>query len=318
VFIDDVTIKVQAGNGGKGAVAFNKVRLVLGPVGGDGGDGAPVYFEAVRDVNALSAYASKKLLQGPHGGNGRGQFVDGKDGEDLVLKVPVGTVATNIDTGEVRELTEPGQRVLAATGGTGGRGNFKFRSSTDTSPRKFEEGTPGESFTYRLELRLIADVGLVGLPNAGKSTLLNELTGAKSKIGDYAFTTLEPALGAYYGLIIADIPGLIEGASEGKGLGHKFLKHVRRTRVLFHLLSAESDDVVRDYSQVRAELEKYDPELTDKKEYVFLTKIDAVTDEAQSEALRALKKEGIEATPVSILDTESLARVRALLNSLKG
>lgn len=316
MLVDEVRVRVEAGKGGRGAVAFNKVRLSLGPTGADGGRGGSVYFEAVSDIGALSYFSSNKVVRAEDGKNGRGQFVDGRAGEDKILKVPVGTRVKNAETGFVKELDQVGDRVLAAGGGVGGRGNFKFRSSTNTSPREFEEGTPGDVAEYILELRLIADVGLVGLPNAGKSSLLNELTAAKSKVAAYAFTTLEPHLGAYWGLIIADIPGLIEGASEGKGLGGKFLKHIERTKTLFHLVSAESEDVVRDYAAVRKELAAYSSGLAEKKEHVFLTKADAVGAEELKEKLAALKKAGVEAVPVSILDPESLKAVRGILNAL--
>src|SRR3989344_1261030 len=277
MLIDEITMTLHAGKGGRGAVAFNKVKLMQGPTGADGGRGASIYFEGVADINALKPFAGRKEVQAKNGRDGRGQFLDGADGEDLILKVPTGTSVVNTESGYTRELTRVGERILAAGGGKGGRGNFKFRSSTNTSPKEFEEGTEGDTATYRLELRLIADVGLVGLPNAGKSSLINQLTAASVQVGDYPFTTLEPSLGAYYGLIIADIPGLIEGASEGKGLGVKFLKHIERTKTLFHLVSAESEDVVRDYKIVRGELEKYSPTLIEKNEHVFLTKSDAVT-----------------------------------------
>ncbi len=317
MLIDDVTIRLFAGSGGKGAVAFQKVPLSLGPTGGDGGHGGSIFFEGVSDVSALSYFASRKEIRAEDGKNGRGQFVDGRRGNDLILKVPTGTRITNTETGYAREISRVGERILVVGGGQGGRGNFKFRSSTNTTPEESEEGSQGDQGTYQLELRLIADVGLVGLPNAGKSSLLNELTAAKSRVAAYAFTTLEPNLGAYYELIIADIPGLIEGASEGKGLGVKFLKHIERTRTIFHLVSAESEDVVRDYTIVRKELEAYNPELAEKDEHVFLTKTDAVTPEEVEDRLKALKKKKILATPISILDTESIEAVKKLLNTIK-
>ena len=316
MLVDEITIQLRGGKGGKGAVAFQKVKLMQGPTGADGGRGGNVYLEGVSDIGALMNYASRKEMHAEDGRDGRGQYIDGRAGDDLVLKIPTGTTITNLDTTYVKEITRAGERVLAAGGGTGGRGNFKFRSSTNTTPMEAEEGKEGDVVNFRLELRLIADVGLVGLPNAGKSSLLNELTAAKSRVANYAFTTLEPNLGAHYKLIIADIPGLIEGASGGKGLGVKFLKHIERTKVLFHLVSAESDDPASDYKIIRAELEKYNPELTKKAEHVFLTKTDAVSAGELKEKLAALKKIKIKATPISILDEKSLAEVKSILNTI--
>ncbi|MFY9462640.1 MAG: GTPase, partial [Candidatus Sungiibacteriota bacterium] len=219
MLIDDVTIKVEAGDGGRGAVAFNKNLMSLGPAGGSGGSGGSVFIEGVSDLNALSQFRYEKEAKAEDGARGGSQFRDGTDGADRILKIPVGTIILNIGTGKTSEVLSVGQRILLARGGKGGRGNFHFRSSINTTPREFEEGTPGERFTARLELKLIADVGLIGLPNAGKSSLLNELTKASVKVANYPFTTLEPNLGAHYELILADIPGLIEGASAGRGLG---------------------------------------------------------------------------------------------------
>lgn len=317
MLVDEITMRVEAGRGGRGAVAFNKVRLMFGPTGGDGGRGGSVYAEGVSDIGALAAYSSVKVLKAKDGENGRGQFVDGKTGADEVIRVPIGTRITNTSTGRVQEINAVGERILLAGGGVGGRGNFKFRSSTNTTPKQFEEGTAGDGVSYTFELRLIADVGFVGLPNAGKSSLLNELTAAKSKVGNYAFTTLEPHLGSYYGLIIADIPGLIEGASDGKGLGVKFLKHIERTKTIFHLVSAESEDVSRDYATVRRELETYNGELKEKKEYVLLTKCDSVSEAEREEKLDALRKEGLEPIPVSIIEPETLVKVKKILNTIK-
>ncbi len=317
MLVDDLTIRFEAGRGGRGSAAFNKVKKALGPTGADGGRGGSIFLEGVSDLSALQSLAHQKVIKAKDGGNGRGQFIDGKGGEDRIIKVPTGTRYTNLETGFVREISQVGERALVAGGGDGGRGNFKFRSSTNTSPTEFEEGKPGDINTYRIELRLIADVGLVGLPNAGKSSLLNQLTAARSRVAAYAFTTLEPHLGAYYELIIADIPGLIEGASDGKGLGFKFLKHVERTKTLFHLVSAESDDVVRDYKVVRKELKEYNPELAEKQEYVFLSKCDQVDAATLKKQLAALKKIKVTATPFSILDDESVEAVKKILNKLK-
>ena len=314
MLVDDVTIRLEAGHGGHGSVSFNKVRLMQGPTGGDGGRGGSLYFEGVTDINALAFFSGRKIIRAENGKNGRGQFIDGKNGTDMVLKVPAGTRITNQGTGFMQEITEVGERILAAGGGSGGRGNFKFRSSTNTTPKESEDGKKGDIVECHLELRLIADVGLVGLPNAGKSSLLNELTNAKSKVAHYAFTTLEPHLGAYYGRIIADIPGLIEGASSGKGLGVKFLKHIERTKRIFHLISAESEDPVYDYKILRRELEIYNPELAKKEEQVFLTKSDSVSSEKLETSLRALEDDGVKSIPISVLDAESLESVKRLLS----
>lgn len=318
MLVDEITLRLRAGNGGKGAVAFQRVKLMQGPTGGDGGRGGNVYFEGISNINALMSYASRREMHAEDGHNGRGQFLDGRAGEDLVLKIPTGTTITNLGTGFSQEMMSEGQRVLAAGGGMGGKGNFKFRSAINTSPKEFQEGLPGDISEYHLELRLIADVGLVGLPNAGKSSLLNELTSAKSKVANYAFTTLEPHLGAYYELIIADIPGLIEGASSGKGLGVKFLRHIERTTTLFHLVSAESEDPGQDYEIIRNELEIHNPLLTVKKEYVLLTKTDTVAPKVLKEKISALKKMGLKPIPISILDAESLEEMKRILNKIKS
>ncbi len=317
MLVDNVTIRVKAGNGGRGAVAFNKNKMALGPVGGNGGNGGNVYFEGVSDLSALSQFRNKKEIRTDDGKNGEGNFVDGEDGKDLVFKLPVGTVITNLDTGEIQEIIKTDDKFLIAKGGHGGKGNFKFRSSLNTSPRQFQQGLPGEGFTVKLELKLIADVGLIGLPNAGKSSLLNELTGAKSKVANYPFTTLEPNLGVYYELILADIPGLIEGASEGKGLGVKFLQHIERTKILFHLISAESEDPAKDHKIVRKELTKYSKKLAEKDEYLFLSKYDMIPEKDLKKKLGVLKKLNKKVIALSIHDEDSLKKVEKILNKIK-
>src|SRR3989338_2539255 len=206
MLIDDVEIRIHAGNGGKGAVAFNKNLGSLGPVGGSGGKGGSIYGEGVSDLTALRQFRFKKEFSAEDGRDGRGQFRDGHDGDDLILKLPVGTVVHNLTSGREINIEKIGERMLLAKGGIGGRGNFQFRSSRNTSPKYAQPGMPGESFALRLELKFIADVGFIGLPNVGKSSLLNKLTSARSKVANYPFTTLEPNLGAYYELILADIP----------------------------------------------------------------------------------------------------------------
>lgn len=317
MLIDDVKIKIKAGNGGKGAVSFNKNLMSLGPVGGDGGDGGSIYFEGVSNLNALAQFRYKKEIKTKNGEDGKGQFSDGVDTEDVILKVPIGTVITKLDTGETSEITKIGEKILGAKGGHGGKGNFKFRSSVNTTPKQFQFGLPGESFRIRLELKLIADVGFIGLPNAGKSSLLNELTRANSKVANYPFTTLEPNLGAYYELILADIPGIIEGASEGRGLGIKFLRHVERTKILFHLISAESENLAKDYKVIRNELKTYGKDLSEKQEYLFLTKNDMVAPADVKKKLATLKKINKNVIAISIHDWDSLEKVKKILNKIQ-
>lgn len=316
MLIDDVTIEVRAGDGGNGSVAFNKNMKELGPTGATGGNGGSVYCVGVADIGALAHWRNTKTAQAGHGDVGGLQYRDGSDGKDYEFNVPVGTVIHNLDTGEDTDISQIGQRVLLARGGKGGKGNYHFRSSVDTSPRRFEQGTAGQKWHIRLELKLIADVGLVGLPNAGKSSLLNELTRAQQKVANYPFTTLEPGLGAYYELIIADIPGIIEGASTGKGLGVKFLRHIERTRTLLHLVSCESDDPVRDWKTIRDELGAYNPELLNKTEYVLLTKTDTVSADSVTKYANAFSALGVNTLPVSIHDSASLDRVAKLLRTV--
>ncbi len=316
MLIDDVKIKVRAGRGGDGAVAFNNTKMALGPTGASGGNGGSIYLEGVSDLSALGQFRYKKELTAQDGERGKHQFNDGTNGNDLILKMPIGTVVHNLSTAKDDEIISIGQRLLTVKGGRGGKGNFKFRSSVNTSPTEFQEGLPGEEYELRLELKLIADVGFIGLPNVGKSSLLNELTNAKSKVANYSFTTLEPNLGVYYELILADIPGLIEGASGGKGLGVKFLRHIERTKTLFHFISAESAEPVKDYQVVRDELGAHNQELLAKHEYVFLSKSDLLAKKELKEKIEALKAINKGILPISIIDDESIKRVEKILRDI--
>jgi GTP-binding protein len=325
MLIDDVTIRVSAGHGGKGAVAFNKNLMSLGPAGGSGGRGGNVYAVGVSDLSALGQFRFKKEFAAENGRDGRDQFRDGYDGEDLVLKLPVGTIIHNLTAGVDIEIektgdanTPDGGRILLAKGGIGGRGNFQFKGPHNTSPRQSDAGRPGESFEMRLELKFIADVGIVGLPNAGKSSMLNMLTRASAKVANYPFTTLEPNLGVYYELILADIPGLIEGSSTGRGLGVRFLRHIERTRILFHFISAESLAPAADYKTIRAELGAYSKTLLKKPEYLFLSKSDLLPIAEIKKRLTDLKKLNPKVMAISTEDEESVKKVKKILNKIKG
>ena len=314
MLIDHVKITVKAGNGGAGAVAFSHIKMTLGPTGGSGGKGGDVYFEAVADLSALRRFRAQKSFAAENGLDGRSAFRDGRAGSDLTLYVPRGTVIHNSTNGAEYELTKVGERVRVALGGRGGKGNFLYKSSKNTSPKEFQPGLTGAEGTLELELKLIADIGLIGLPNVGKSSFLNEVTRAKSRVANYPFTTLEPHLGSYQELIIADLPGIIHGASSGKGLGIKFLRHIERTRILFHCIDAETEDPLRDYHTIRKELSAYNPALIKKEEYLIITKADAVKENRLQEIMRLLESLGKETFAISIYDPDRMNAVRALLD----
>jgi GTP-binding protein len=257
--LDEVKLYIKAGRGGDGVVRWRqeKGKPLSGPGGGNGGTGGDVFALAVSDIGYLDFYRTKKDFAAENGFPGANWGRKGANGKELVLQFPVGSRLVNSETGEEFELTEAGQKTLILKGGRGGLGNEYFKSSRNTTPKECTPGKIGEDATFAIELRLVANLGLIGLPSAGKSSLLNALTNAKSKVASYHFTTLDPHLGALYDFIIADIPGIIEGASEGKGLGVKFLKHVSKTKALAHVVSLDSDDLVRDYNTIRTEIENY-------------------------------------------------------------
>jgi GTP-binding protein len=284
-FIDEVRIEVQAGHGGRGCMSFRREKFVPrgGPDGGDGGAGGDVVAVADPELTTLLDLRYQRLYRAGRGVHGKGKDQHGKRGEEMVIRVPVGTTIRDVGSGELlADLSAPGERVVIARGGKGGRGNARFVSSTNRSPRKVQPGLPGEERLLDVELRLLADVGIIGLPNAGKSTLISVISAARPKIADYPFTTLVPNLGVVsYGesksFVVADIPGLIEGAHRGEGLGHKFLKHVTRTRVLIHLLDASvlrEEDPLAEWRAINRELELFDPDLAAKPQIVVANKID--------------------------------------------
>lgn len=316
MLIDDVTIHVTAGAGGSGVASFGDGKSHRGPNGGNGGQGGNVILEAVADLGALHKYRAQKQFKAEPGKDGRSDFRDGRAGEDLVLPVPRGTVV-HIEGKEPQELINTGDRLQVVRGGRGGKGNFLYRSSTNVAPRQFQAGKPGFEADLRLELRLIADVGFVGFPNVGKSSLLNAVTRANSRVANYAFTTLEPHLGVFHDLVLADIPGIIEGASEGKGLGTKFLRHIVRTRAILHCVQATSDDVVADYKAIRAELKGYSEELAAKPERVLLTKSDEVDAKTLEKKRKLLEKAaGSPVISTSIIDDASLKELDKLLSAI--
>ncbi len=286
-FVDEVTIEVLAGKGGDGCLSFRREKFIPrgGPDGGDGGDGGSVYLQADRHVNTLVDFRYRRTHKAEKGRQGMGRLRRGKSGEDLTISVPIGTVVYDADTDElIGDLTEQGETLCVAKGGFHGLGNARYKSSTNRTPRQTSKGSAGEERRLRLELKLLADVGLVGLPNAGKSTLINAISNAKPKVAAYPFTTLYPVLGVVRvddinSFVISDIPGLIEGASEGAGLGIRFLKHLSRCRLLLHMVDIASDDPVESFHAIEKELENFSPALSQKDRWLVFNKIDLLPSE---------------------------------------
>ena len=339
MFVDEAKIFVKAGNGGNGCVAFRREKYVPrgGPSGGDGGNGGNIYLEANPNDNTLLRYRYNREFKADRGRHGEGSNCTGHSGEDLILQVPVGTLVFDDQTGEtIADLATPGRRVLIAHGGRGGRGNQNFAKPWHQAPREHEDGFPGEERHLRLELKLLADVGLVGFPNAGKSTLISVISAARPKIANYPFTTLEPNLGVVNAdggtgghgtelgrtFVVADLPGLIEGAHLGAGLGIRFLRHVERTRLLVHLIDTSdstADDPVHSFEVINGELRAFSPSLTEKPMIVVATKLDATTDGARLEALRDFcKLRALEFHSISAATGEGVKKlVRSIADALE-
>ena len=320
-FLDQVKIYVKAGNGGDGSPSFRREKFIEygGPDGGDGGKGGSIILKSERNLNTLIDYRYQQHHKAERGENGMGQNRTGKSGEDLILKVPMGTQVLEEDNKTlIYDFTKPGEEFVAATGGKGGLGNTRFKSSTNRAPRKFTKGTIGEEFTIWLQLKTIADIGIIGLPNAGKSSLLASITNATPKIANYQFTTLNPNLGvASYDnkeVTVADIPGLIEGAHEGTGLGIQFLKHIERCKTLLHLIDITINDIEKAYNQVRNELLSYSPNLIEKKELIVLNKVDLVEEQLVKKIRNDFsKKINGEILLLSTLEKNSISKIKAKL-----
>lgn len=325
-FVDEAKFFVKAGDGGNGCVSFRREKYVPrgGPNGGDGGKGGDVYLVADRNLRSLIDFRYRSHFKADAGIRGQGSDMHGRGGEDAFLPVPLGSVIKDAETGEVLvDLTQPGQRYLAAEGGRGGLGNARFATSTNRAPRKATPGKPGEERWLRIELKLLADVGLIGLPNAGKSTLLSKLSAANPKIAAYPFTTLEPQLGVMNfkftePCIIADIPGLIEGAHQGIGLGHQFLRHIERTSILLHLIDASTPDEepLQDYRVLAQELAAYNEALLDRKHLIVLNKIDLIDEERLAEVRHQFVDVGMPVLTISAEDGDGLEPLKELLSDL--
>jgi GTP-binding protein len=315
MFIDEVDVIFQAGNGSAGKASFYP-KFKSGPDGGNGGTGGDVFISVTSDLAILTQFLGNKIRKAEDGKMGGKLRKSGKDGNDITISLPLGCILTDQDTKEVIELSNIHQNVLICKGGKGGRGTYALRSPSNTTPLHGEPGEPGERRNLKIILKLIADYGLIGLPNAGKSSLLNTFTSANVKVANYPFTTLEPNLGTMDGKVLADIPGLIEGASTGKGLGIKFLKHIEKVNLLLHCISAESESVESDYQIVREELRNFNPQLTEKPEIILLTKSDVANVMELEKKRKILQKHG-KVFPISILSDKSLEKLKTLLKSSK-
>ena len=320
-FLDQVKIYIKAGNGGDGSPSFRREKFIEygGPDGGDGGKGGSVILKAEQNLNTLIDFRYQQHHKAKRGENGAGQNRTGKSGEDLILKVPLGTQVFEEDNKTlIYDFTKISEEFTAAAGGKGGLGNTRFKSSTNRAPRKFTKGTQGEEFTIWLQLKTIADIGIIGLPNAGKSSLLASVTNANPKIANYQFTTLNPNLGvASYDnkeITIADIPGLVEGAHKGTGLGIQFLKHIERCKSLLHLIDITSEDLKKSYQQVKNELKKYSNKLTKKKELIVLNKIDLIDEKELNHIVKDFKKNTkSEVIAVSTFNKSSVSKIKSKL-----
>ncbi len=320
-FLDQVKIYIKAGNGGDGSPSFRREKFIEfgGPDGGDGGKGGSVILKAEQNLNTLIDFRYQQHHKAKRGENGAGQNRTGKSGEDLILKVPLGTQVFEEDNKTlIYDFTKISEEFIAAAGGKGGLGNTRFKSSTNRAPRKFTKGTQGEEFTIWLQLKTIADIGIIGLPNAGKSSLLASVTNANPKIANYQFTTLNPNLGvASYDnkeITIADIPGLVEGAHKGTGLGIQFLKHIERCKSLLHLIDITSEDLKKSYQQVKNELKKYSNKLIKKKELIVLNKIDLIDEKEVNHIIKDFKKNTkSEVIAVSTFNKSSVSKIKSKL-----
>ena len=322
-FLDQVKIYVKAGNGGDGSPSFRREKFIEygGPDGGDGGSGGSVILKSEQNLNTLIDYRYQQHHKAKRGENGSGQNRTGKGGEDLILKVPLGTQVFEEDNKTlIYDFTKIGEEFIAASGGRGGLGNTRFKSSTNRAPRKYTKGTLGEEFTIWLQLKTIADIGIIGLPNAGKSSLLAAITNANPKIANYQFTTLNPNLGvASYDdkeITIADIPGLVEGAHKGTGLGIQFLKHIERCKSLLHMIDVTNDDLKKSYKQIKNELKKYSAKLSKKKELVILNKVDLIDNNEVKKIIKEFSKNTkSEVITLSTLEKKSVSQIKAKLIS---